>query len=1202
MGGRDPRRSDEFETVADGAAAVKAVSDSAIPPPSSGLATPPPSSDAMMTVELGPDSPTLADAPRTRQSSFASGFDQSVFPPGTVLGQRYEILGTLGRGGMGAVYKARDREVNRIIALKVIRPDLAGNSSIIDRFKQELVLSHQVTHRNVVRIYDLGEADGVKFITMEYIEGSDLRSLIKERKAFPPGEAVETMIQICRALEAAHGVGVIHRDLKPQNVMRDNQGRVVVMDFGLARLVESDGMTQTGALVGTMEYMSPEQALGSTLDQRSDLFTVGLIFYELLTGKMPFRADSALASLIKRTQERAAPVTTHDSSIPTVLANIVSKCMERDPKLRYQNAEELLQDLEAWQGKRAAATLHFPASARPWGQTIPWHWVGGVIAVLVLAAAGYLLREKLSSANSPKGPTPSAGPVISLAVLPFKNASSDPSINWLGGTLAEMLRTDIGESASLRTVGSDRVNQVLHDLRINPETTIDPSTLRQVADFTTSDRIIWGQYIKLGDQIRIDATLQDLKQQRNFPLKADAANEKELPKALQQLAESVEKVLSLPAETIKELQAKSLKPSSQSVPALRYYNEGVQFSRLAKFADAQNSFQAATHEDGNFALAFAKLGQAYANQGYANEAEQATRKAVDLSEGLPPQEKYLISAIHFQATNDTQKAIDAYETVTKVLPEDSDVQFALADLYNTIGSFDKARAHYDQLLARDPKYIEALYGRASVEISSGNSQNALDYLNRALSLSIELGNVQEQSRLLYGLGVAYGTLNKPEEALRNYQSALGIQRQQNAKRDIALTLNGMGQIQDALGKSADALKSFQEALQIRRDLGNKRDIGDTLIDFANFYEARGHNEEALSMLKESLQIQRDVGNQAYEALCLSNIGANYTDEGKYDDALTYLTQGAELREKLRDPGDIADSNYEIAEVLTRVGQYDQAIAHYMKALELWRGLNDKRHGAYASYGLGNVFEQQGRLGAALDARTEALKTVREVQDQVETAEMLGGYAESLALLGRNQEAEKNATDALELARNVKNDSFIAQNFNVQGDTFFYRGDMKAAAARYQQALKIPSRTNNRGLSLVAKINLAKVAVKQGRSRESISVLRTLAEQADTAGLKYLSVECSVYLGEALLNTKDYAKAQEELNRALARSDKLGLQMLQAKAHYFLATALRLTGNSSEASQQFADAHRILDNINKEAKSSKLLTRNDLADIYSESPK
>src|SRR5579859_4393290 len=501
MGGRDPLRPDEFETVVDGKAAGPAVSDSNVPPsrsPSSDQMTveiAPASrradSDQMMTVEVGPDSPTiLSPGPRQTSAPINLNFDgQALLLPGAVLGQRYEILQVLGRGGMGAVYKARDREVNRIIALKVIRPDLAGNSSIIDRFKQELVLSHQVTHRNVVRIYDLGEADGVKFITMEYIEGGDLRSLIKERKAFPPGEAVEIMLQICRALEAAHTVGVIHRDLKPQNVMRDNQGRVVVMDFGLARLMESNGMTQTGALVGTMEYMSPEQALGSQLDQRSDLFTLGLIFYELLTGKMPFAADSALASLIKRTQERAAAVTQHDKNIPAVLANIVAKCMERDPKLRYQSCTELLNDLEAWQGKRAAATLGFNASVGPWARTIPWPIIGIAAAVIVLAVVGFLLRGKFSGSSG------SAGPQVALAILPLRNASGDPSLDWMGKSLAEMLRTDVGQSENLHTVSPDRLHQILTDLRVSPDTELDPSSIKRIAEFTNADQIVWGEYV-----------------------------------------------------------------------------------------------------------------------------------------------------------------------------------------------------------------------------------------------------------------------------------------------------------------------------------------------------------------------------------------------------------------------------------------------------------------------------------------------------------------------------------------------------------------------------------------------------------------------------------------------------------------------------------------------------------------------------------
>src|SRR5713101_8032376 len=401
--------------------------------------------------DLGPDSPTMIGSgswpatPTPTPPAPRSQSSPSMLQPGAVLGQRYEILQILGEGGMGAVYKARDRELNRMVALKVIRPELAGNQAIIDRFKQELLLATQVTHKNVIRIYDLGEAEGMKFITMEYVEGEDLRGLMQQKTKLAPEEAVEIMLQVCRALEAAHSAGIIHRDLKPQNIMRDKAGRILVMDFGLARTLEGDGMTQTGALVGTMDYMSPEQALGKDLDQRSDLFTLGLIFYELLTGKMPYKADSVVASLLKRTQERAAPVSSHDGTIPRPLSDIVGKCMDPDVKLRYESSSQIMADLEAWQGGRAAATLTFPTSSKPWGQTIPWHWIGGVAAVLVLAIVGFLFRDTLfrPSAKAP------SGPVVSLAILPFRNASGDPGLDWLGSSMAEMLSTDVGQSVSL---------------------------------------------------------------------------------------------------------------------------------------------------------------------------------------------------------------------------------------------------------------------------------------------------------------------------------------------------------------------------------------------------------------------------------------------------------------------------------------------------------------------------------------------------------------------------------------------------------------------------------------------------------------------------------------------------------------------------------------------------------------------------------
>src|SRR5271166_3393198 len=377
--------------------------------------------------------------------SFASA---AVFQIGDVLGGRYEILQLLGEGGMGAVYKAADRELDRFVALKVIRPELASNASILARFKQELLLAHQVTHRNVIRIYDLGEAEGVKFITMEFIEGKDLRSLIREKK-FTPEEAVDVVEQVCQALDAAHRVGVIHRDLKPQNIMQDGTGRILVMDFGLARTLEGDGMTQTGAIVGTMEYMSPEQALAKDLDQRSDLFALGLILYEMLTGQTPFQAESALASLIKRTQERAIPVSEIDAKIPGALSGIVSKCLERDLNQRYQSAAEILADLNTWKDKRAAGTIRLDATVKPLGRTLPWPLIAGIATALALTISGYTFRDRLFKSSAGTGNAAVVHP-MSLAILPFRNASGDQALDWLGPSLADMLSTDVGQSARLR--------------------------------------------------------------------------------------------------------------------------------------------------------------------------------------------------------------------------------------------------------------------------------------------------------------------------------------------------------------------------------------------------------------------------------------------------------------------------------------------------------------------------------------------------------------------------------------------------------------------------------------------------------------------------------------------------------------------------------------------------------------------------------
>jgi len=932
--------------------------------------------------------------PATAGSTGVYAASLAALQSGAVLGDRYEIIRQLGQGGMGAVYQARDREVDRMVALKVIRPELAGQPEILQRFKQELILARQVTHRNVIRIFDLGEAGGIKFITMEYIVGRDLRSLLIEKGKLPPAEAVAIIEQVCLALEAAHGEGVVHRDLKPQNIVVNGDGKVCVMDFGIARSIELEGMTRTGALVGTPEYMSPEQVQGERADARSDLFTLGIIFYELLTGKTPFQADTALGTMYRRTKERAAPLAQLAPHVPRFLSDVVSKCLELNPQQRYQSAREILQDLEAWKTGAARSAMN-PATR--WLKYAPRYqkWLAVGVTVCALVITGYTFRDKLPLRLSME-PGATVQPV-SLAILPFRNASGDPSIDWLGPSLAEMLRTDVGQSAHLRTISPDRLHQLLSDLRIAPGTAIDPTMVGRIAEFSNADTVVWGQYVKFGEQIRIDATLRDLKRQRTIPVKTEAPNEKGLLPAVAQLAQSIQQNLSLSSDVLEELRAKSFQPSSSSFPALRDYNEGLELARQGNHLEAAKRFEASIQADPEFALAYSKLGQTYSNLRNDDKAEQFSRKAVDLSGKLPPQERYLIQANYAQISNDNRKAIESYENLEKASPDDVDVHFHLGGLYESTGAYDKARVELAKVLAIDPKHVDALLAAGRVEVRSKNPKASLEFLNRGLSLAVQLDNPDGKATILNAIGAAYEQLRKPEEALRNYEESLTIKRNLGQKPGIALTLGNIARVQSSLGKPEEAYKSYQGAVNLQREIGDKKGLGVTLIGLGGLYKAREQYDEALKVYKESLQIQRDVGNENNQALCLNNIGNVYLAKGQSSDALTYYERALELRKKANIPSQVGETLHNLAEASLKAGDYGQSLDYHLKALELFRSSGDKRGAAIQSYSMGTIFEYQGRYGAALKSKEEALKTLRDLHYRSFCmAEILRVYGNSLS--------------------------------------------------------------------------------------------------------------------------------------------------------------------------------------------------------------
>jgi len=1154
--------------------------------------------DLSLTVdEAGANEWSIAAAPQGPEQGIDS---KGNLKPGLVLAGRYEIRERLGTGGMGSVYRARDRELDRSVAIKVIRPELAEQSDILRRFKQELILARQVTHKNVIRIFDLGEDAGIKFITMEYIEGQSLKSMMDASGKLSYVESAGLIQQVCLALEAAHAEGVVHRDLKPHNIMVDKQGRVVVMDFGIARSTGLAGMTMTGALVGTPEYMSPEQVRGDHVDGRSDLFSLGIIYYELLTAKKPYAGGSAESAMFRRTVEPAKPPMEMDPQVPPYLSDVAAKCLEKDVRDRYQTAREIWDDLERW--KQGASASRWTTIQRAVRRKATPRTVAIAAAAVLLAVLGSVaLRQKLGEKTSAGAKSNArTAPSQSLAIFPFRNATTDSKLDWLGSSVAQMLTEAIGQSGELRTVSADRAGQILQDLHIAPDARLDSRLVERLAEYSNAQIIIWGQIAKLGDRLRIDATLQNIRDGHSVSFHQDAENEKSVFAAVDGLAGQIRNGLSLSAKAIRDLETQAIKPSSTSLSALQSYQQGLQAARGGNNLEAAKQFVSATKEDPNFALAFSKLGESYAALGQDTDAEVAAMKAVDLSQslGLPPQEQFQISASQSKVMKNYPKAITAYEEIAKVRPGDTDLLFDLGRLYEDSGNFDKARESYGKVLALDPKRVDARLAQGRVEIKSGNPGKGLDYLSTALSLATQFNRDEQRADVQQAMGVAYQLLNRLPDALRSFQDSLEIKRKLGLKSGIAESLSAIAQINRAMGKPDLALQGYTEALRLMRETGDKAGTAGAINDLGTLLYDQGNYDKALNLFKEFLRLVTELGSEQDQGLALNNIGNIYLAKGDYEDAHTYFEQALQKREKFQVDADTADTLHNLGETSSNLGLYDQALAQYLRAVELRRKIGDRRRAAIETYSMGTVFVLRGRYGAALDAHRDALETFQEVGEQgFWLAQVRSGYGELYAQMGLSEEAQKELDAAQAIAVGLQNQELVAKIKGFQGDRYFWRGDFKSARRLYKSAEQEAVRSNHKQLALVSSFNLAKLDVEEQGPRAPVTRLESLRDSADEGGMKYLSLQCSLYIAKALIQTKRYGQAESELQRALVAGEKMGTDQLVAQCHYLLGRVAALTGNSGESQRQQQEAVRILTGIQQEAHSD-LHGRYDVAPILS----
>jgi predicted Ser/Thr protein kinase len=615
---------------------------------------------------------------------------------GTLLAERYEILELLGQGGMGAVYKARDTELDRLVALKLIRPDLASNPEILRRFKQELILAREVTHRNVIRIFDLGQAKGIKFITMEFVEGRDLRAVLREREKIPLDETVQIVAQVCRALESAHAAGVVHRDLKPQNIMLDRKGRVYVMDFGIAHSLETPGMTQTGALMGTPEYMSPEQAKGMRVDARSDLFSLGIIFYEMLTGISPYQADTAIATLLKRTQERPQPPAEIDPAIPKAISDVVMKCLEINRDNRYSTAREILEDLgqEMPTSVRTMAPTLLPVVAAPMPAEVPLFqryriWIVGGAAGLLLALIGvasYTIRERIS-----RGPAAPQSP-IKVLVADFSNHTGDPVFD---GTLEPMFNVALEGASFINAYNRGSARKLAQKLP-NPTEKLDEQSARLVALSQGISTVITGEISRRGNTYAVSALALDAAT-GNVVAKAEAtaASKNEVVGTVPKLVAPIRKALGDATPEAVQLERAGGAFTAASLEVVHQYGEAMEQQFAGKTEGALKSFAKAAELDPNFARAYSGMASSSIKLDRQADAAKYMNLAMEHVDRMTDRERYRVRGLYYATSGNWQKCTEEYSALVQSYPGDNighnNLAVCLSEMRNLPRAVEEAR-------------------------------------------------------------------------------------------------------------------------------------------------------------------------------------------------------------------------------------------------------------------------------------------------------------------------------------------------------------------------------------------------------------------------------------------------------------------------------------------------------------------------------